>query len=154
MTEKSGWGTGFKANVTQDAAVVNLARGGRSSKSFRNEGHWSELLRRRPSHVLIQFGHNDMPGKGLDRETDLPAYRANLARYVDEARAAGAQPILVTPLTRRYFNDEGRIRSDLEAHAEATRQIAMEKKVPVVDLHTHSIALLDSLGPGISPALG
>ncbi|MGZ8869097.1 MAG: glycoside hydrolase family 88 protein, partial [Thermoanaerobaculia bacterium] len=154
MTEESGWGGAFRELVAEGAEVLNFARGGRSSKSFRNEGHWDELLRSRPSHVLIQFGHNDMAGKGLDRETDLPQYRANLARYVDESRAAGAEPILVTPLTRRYFDGEGRVRSDLEAHAAATKGVAAEKEVPLIDLHASSIALLDSLGPGVSPALG
>ncbi|HVS29855.1 MAG TPA: glycoside hydrolase family 88 protein [Thermoanaerobaculia bacterium] len=154
MTDDSGWGSGFQRHVAPDAAVLNFARGGRSSKSFREEGHWDELLRQRPSHVLIQFGHNDMAGKGLARETTLPVYRGNLARYVDEARGAGAEPILVTPLTRRYFDVEGRVRSDLEAHAEATRHVAAEKKATLVDLHARSIELLDSLGSGISPALG
>ena len=154
MTDKAGWGSGFKGYVGPAATVLNFARGGRSSKSFRNEGLWDELLRSRPSHVLIQFGHNDMPGKGHDRETDLPTYRANLARYVDDARAHGAEPILITPLTRRYFDVEGRIRSDLEAHAEATRQVAAEKKVPLVDLHARSIEVLEALGTGVSPALG
>src|SRR6266851_93747 len=72
VTEKSGWGNGFKSWITEDAALMNAARGGRSSKSYAAEGHWKEVLRRRPTHVLLQFGHNDVPGKGLDRETDLP----------------------------------------------------------------------------------
>jgi lysophospholipase L1-like esterase len=58
-----------------------------------------------PRHVLIQFGHNDQPGKP-GRSTDLASeYPANLKRYVDEVRAAGGQPVLVTPLTRRSFRD-------------------------------------------------
>ena len=56
--------------------------GGRSSKSYTNEGHWKEVLQRKPAYVVLQFGHNDVPGKGLDRETDLPTFRANMARYV------------------------------------------------------------------------
>jgi lysophospholipase L1-like esterase len=56
--------------------------------------------------MLIQFGHNDMPGKGPERETDpKTTYRENLSRFVDEARAAGAQPILVTSIPRRNFRD-------------------------------------------------
>ena len=153
VTEKSGWGSGFKSWIKEDAALVNAARGGRSSKSYRAEGHWSEILRHRPTHILIQFGHNDVPGKGLDRETDLPTFRANMARYVDEARAAGAKPILITPLTRRSFSVDGHIRSDLADYAEATRQVAMEKKVPLIDLHAKSVALLDRLGPSINPAI-
>jgi len=154
MTEKSGWGRGFKGYVAESAALMNLALGGRSSKSYAAEGHWSDALRRHPTHVLAQFGHNDMPGKGLDRETDLPTFRANMARYVDEARAAGATPILVTPLTRRYFGVDGRIHSDLGDYAQATRSVAAEKNVPLIDLQAKSIELLDRLGPSVSPALG
>ncbi|MFZ2492883.1 MAG: pectinesterase family protein, partial [Thermoanaerobaculia bacterium] len=70
VTDKSGWGRGFEAHVGESAALLNLARGGRSSKSYVDEGHWAALLARKPTHVLLQFGHNDVPGKGLDRETD------------------------------------------------------------------------------------
>lgn len=154
MTEKSGWGRGFKSRVAESIAVLNFARGGRSSKSYRNEGHWDEMVRHKPTHVVIQFGHNDVPGKGLARETDLPTFRANMARYVDEARAAGAKPILVTPLTRRYFGADGRVHSDLSEFAAATASVATEKNVPLIDLHSLSIALLDRYGPSVSPALG
>ncbi len=153
VTEKQGWGVGFKSWIKEDAAVTNAARGGRSSRSYRAEGHWDEILRHRPSHILIQFGHNDVPGKGLDRETDLPTFRANMARYVDEARAAGAKPILITPLTRRSFSADGHIRSDLVDYAEATRQVATEKNLPLIDLHAKSVALLDRLGPSINAAI-
>jgi unsaturated rhamnogalacturonyl hydrolase len=144
VTEKSGWGLGFKAQVDDDAAVINLARGGRSSKSFRTEGHWDDVLRRRPTHVLLQFGHNDEPGKGLERETDLPTFRANMGRYVDDARAIGAQPILVTSLARRYDDPH------LGHYAQATRDVAREKNAPLVDLHVlqfdHAVSPLKSDG--------
>jgi len=154
MTDKSGWGSGFRRHVAENAALLNLSRGGRSSKSYTAEGHWADALRRHPTYILLQFGHNDMPGKGLDRETTIPVFRANMARYVDEARAAGAKPILVTPLTRRYFAVDGRIHSDLGDYAEATRSVAAEKNVPLIDLQARSIELLDRLGPSISPSLG
>jgi unsaturated rhamnogalacturonyl hydrolase len=153
MTEKSGYGRGFESHIEDDAAFLNAARSGRSSKSYSAEGHWRELLGHKPTHVLIQFGHNDVPGKGLDRETDLPTFRANLARYVDEARAAGAMPILVTPLTRRYFRADGRIHSDLNSYAEQTRAVAAEKNVALIDLHAKSIELLERLGPSAAIAI-
>ncbi len=153
MTEKSGWGRGFKSCVAERAAVLNGAQGGRSSKSYAVEGHWSELLKHHPTHVLIQFGHNDIPGKGLARETDLPTFRANMARYVDDARAAGAIPILVTPLTRRYFGADALIHSDLTGYAEATRSVAAQKNVALIDLHAMSIELMERLGPAIGVAI-
>ncbi|HEY8181628.1 MAG TPA: glycoside hydrolase family 88 protein, partial [Thermoanaerobaculia bacterium] len=153
VNEGSGWGTGFKAYVDERAALINAARNGRSSKSYSAEGHWTDVLRQKPTYIVIQFGHNDVAGKGLDRETDLPTFRANMARYVDEARAAGAKPILVTPLTRRYFGADGKIHSDLNQHAEATRQVAAEKNVPLVDLHAKSIEVLEKIGPSIASAI-
>jgi unsaturated rhamnogalacturonyl hydrolase len=147
MTAKSGYGAGLESHIAQSAAFINAARGGRSSKSFANEGHWRELLKHKPTHILIQFGHNDVAGKGLDRETDLPTFRANIARYVDEARAAGAMPILVTPLVRRSSRD------DLNGYAEQTKAVAAEKHVPLIDLHAKSIELLDRLGPSAAIAI-
>ncbi|HYU25346.1 MAG TPA: pectinesterase family protein, partial [Thermoanaerobaculia bacterium] len=147
MTEKSGYGSGLKSFVEESAAFLNAARSGRSSKSYAAEGHWKELLRHKPTHILIQFGHNDVAGKGLDRETDLPTFRANMARYADEARAAGAMPILVTPLVRRSSRD------DLNGYAEQTRAVAAEKHVPLIDLHAKSIELLDRLGPSAAIAI-
>ncbi|HEV7241743.1 MAG TPA: pectinesterase family protein [Thermoanaerobaculia bacterium] len=148
VTEKQGWGRGFKSNVKDSAAVMNLARGGRSSKSYRSEGHWDDVLRRKPTHVLLQFGHNDEPGKGLERETDLPAFRANMARYIDDARAIGAKPILVTSLARRTTDPH------LGSYANATREVAQEKNVQLIDLHAKSTALLDELTQATRAALG
>jgi lysophospholipase L1-like esterase len=75
-----------------------------------------------------------------------------MGRYVDEARAAGAEPILVTSMTRRYFGSDGRIRSNLVAYVDAVKKLAKEKKVALVDLHARSIELLDRLGPEESKA--
>jgi len=154
VTDGIGWGRGFKAHVNDGAAVANRALNGRSSRSYAAEGHWTRALALRPDYLLIQFGHNDVPGKGADRETDLPTYAANMARYVDEARAQGAVPVIVTSLTRRHFTDEGKIRSDLGDYVEAARRVAAEKGAPLVDLHARSIELLDALGRERGLALG
>ena len=64
--------------------------------------------------MVIQFGHNDLVTKDhADRQVELPQYVDNLKRFVTEARAAGIKPVLVTPLTRRYFESDGKIHSDL-----------------------------------------
>ncbi|MGP3965077.1 GDSL-type esterase/lipase family protein [Nonomuraea sp. 3N208] len=100
VTDFDGWGPGFRARLVPGTECLNHAMGGRSSKSYRDEGFWDKALATRADHVLIQFGHNDQPGKGPERETDPETeYAANLARYVTEARAAGMRPALVTSLT-------------------------------------------------------
>ncbi|MCS7033644.1 MAG: pectinesterase family protein [Phycisphaerae bacterium] len=147
VTDDQGWGAGFAALTETTVDVINLAKGGRSSKSYREEGHWQKVLDCRPDYVLIQFGHNDQPGKGPARQTDpQTTYRQNLRRYVEESRAIGAQPVLVTSMARRRFEPDGRIRCDLEDYASVVREVAAEMNVPLIDLHKRSRELFESLG--------
>lgn len=150
VTDQSGWGAGFRRFVTDGATVSNAAQGGRSSKSYLAEGHWAKALTLKGDCYLIQFGHNDQPGKGPDRESDpATSFTANMARYVDEVRALGAQPILVTSLVRRNFDPAhpGRVISTLTPYVEAVRKLAAEKQVPLIDLHALSLAYCEHIGP-------
>ncbi|MHC5147735.1 rhamnogalacturonan acetylesterase [Stenotrophomonas rhizophila] len=150
---QGGWGPAFCArHVTSFLTCTNLARGGRSTYNYRAEGSWAlaEAEMRTPGYattwVLVQFGHNDQPGKP-GRSTDLQReFPDNLRRYVREIRAAGAQPVLLTPLTRRQFAD-GVLIDDLAPWAEAVRAVARELEVPLVDLHARSRAVVQALGP-------
>ena len=151
VNDGQGWGSGFKKLLKPGAGCINWAKNGRSSKSFINEGLWENALAEKPDYVLIQFGHNDMPGKGPDRETNpATTYLQYMARYVDETRAAGAKPILITSMTRRQFTAEGKIESDLWPYVEAIKKLAEQKSVPLIDLHARSIRVLDKLGPKAS----
>ncbi|HEY4260526.1 MAG TPA: alpha-L-fucosidase, partial [Schlesneria sp.] len=146
VADGNGWGPGFKKCLRDDIECINLARNGRSSKSFINEGLWQKCLDAKPDYVLIQFGHNDQPGKGADRETDLPTYRGFMTQYVDDARAAGIKPVLVTSLSRRQWGEDGKIHSTLQPYVDVVKEIAAEKKVPLVDLHARSIELYEKMG--------
>src|ERR1700735_1029781 len=147
QTNNAGYGRGFCANLTPKVDCVNMAKGGASTKTFREQGLWERSLQTKPDYMLIQFGHNDLESKDhLPRQTTMAEYEANLRRYFEESRAAGIKPILVTPLTRRYFEADGKIHSDLTAHAETMKRVATEMKVPLIDLHHDSIAYLDSVG--------
>jgi lysophospholipase L1-like esterase len=153
MASTTGYGDALCARLTPETACVNLARGGRSSGSFRAEGRWDEvsnLLRDgasfRKTYVLIQFGHNDQPGKP-GRSTDyLTGFPANMSRYVEEARALGAVPVLVTPLTRRSFKN-GYVHNDLAPWAATVRDIASKTRTPLVDLNALSLAAVQAMGP-------
>jgi len=148
VTDHAGWGLGFKQFLTEGAECVNTAQGGRSSESFRREGRWTNALALKGDYYLVQFGHNNEPGKP-GRSTDMPTFVSNMVNYVEEARAIGAKPVLVTPLTRRQWDKQNptKIKSSLEPYAMEVRKIAADKKVPLVDLHARSIELCESLGP-------
>lgn len=156
---QGGWGPSFCAqHVTSFLSCLNLARGGRSTSNYRAEGSWEIALKElrsggyRQVVVLIQFGHNDQPGKP-GRSTELATeFPANLRRYVADARAAGAIPVLVTPLTRRQF-ERSQLIDDLPPWAEATRAVARELQVPLIDLHARSRALVQGMGPVLAMRL-
>ena len=156
VAEQGGWGPGFRDAFGPDVEVTNLALNGRSSKSFLDEGAWAPALAARPDYILIQFGHNDGPGKGADRETDpATTYRANLTRYVTEARDAGAQPVLVTSIVRRNLTAEGKVREDsLRPYVDAVRALAADRHVLVMDLYALTLAHCETLGPSACEALG
>lgn len=155
----NGWGPMFCANhTTHPTACLNLARNGRSSGSYRREGLWEIALGEMQvegygtTWVLFGFGHNDQPGKpgrSTDLETEFPA---NMRRYVEEARAAGAVPILFTPLTRRLF-EEGEVVRDLDPWAAAIRQVAAETETPLIDLNLRSREIVQALGPSVQMLL-
>lgn len=151
MAPRSGYGNALCARL-QQVACLNLARGGRSSLSFRAEGLWQTvmaLLREGTSPqktlVLIQFGHNDQPGKP-GRSTDLATeFGPNMAGYVKEVKAAGGDVVLITPLTRRTFKD-GELPNDLRPWAEAILGVGAEQGVPVLDLNALSHASVAAMG--------
>ena len=152
MAPHSGWASAFcDRHVKSSVACLNVGRGGRSTRSYRAEGSWDIALGEarvpgyKATYVLIQFAHNDqsrVPERWTDLETEFPA---NLRRYVAEVRAAGAIPVLLTPLTRREFA-QGRLKSSLEPWSEKIRSVAQELKVPLVDLNARSAAAVAAMG--------
>lgn len=144
-----GWGMFVEEAFTPGTVrVVNLAASGRSTKTFLKEGRWKKTLAEQPDIVLIQFGHNDSHAAERPESTSAATdYRAYLAQYIDEARAAGATPILVTPMVRRNFHADGKLNDILQPYADAMKAVGKEKKVAVIDLFTTSKTLVEGLGP-------
>jgi lysophospholipase L1-like esterase len=154
VAEGGGWGPGFRAALRAEKQgsryeVVNLALNGRSSKSFRDEGAWAPALTSGAKYILIQFGHNDGPGKGPDRETNpATSFHANMSEYVEEARAAGAIPVLLTSIVRRNLTPDGKVKLDsLLPYVEEVRRVAAEEKVALIDLYALTLAQCEALGP-------
>lgn len=152
MSPRSGYGDALCQRFKSNVSCINLARGGRSSGSFRSEGLWANvqnLLRAggnySATYVLIQFGHNDQPGKP-GRSTDLVTeFPMNMAGYANEVRELGGIAVLVTPLTRRTFHD-GVLENNLEAWADASKKVAAEQRVVLIDLNAESYAVVQAMG--------
>lgn len=144
LTTSAGYGAAMCAQFRPEVTCVNRAAGGTSTKSYRAAGNWDRAMTTakdgafKQTFVLIQLGHND-GSERPERHTELPEYKANMARYVDEAQAAGATVILITPVTdRRWIG--GKLQPGMKPWADLTAEVGREKKVPVVDLYGKSFA--------------
>ena len=146
---ETGWGMPFSKMFDNTVTVENRAKNGRSTKSFREEGLWKDVIEnvQEGDYVFIQFGHNDEVKEKVGRYTTPGEFKANLAQYVTETRNKKGIPILLTPVARRKFDAAGKV---VETHAEYSalvRTVAKELKVPLIDLDKKSQELLQSLGP-------
>lgn len=148
---EAGWGQMlghfFKPGTV---AIDNKAIGGRSSRSFYQEGRWAGIV---PSlkagdFVFIQFGHNDR-GTVADRHADTATFKDYLGKYVTESRAKGAIPVLVTPMNQNTWSGatltEG-FNIGANNYRGAMLHVAAAMNVPLIDLEQASKNLFQPLG--------
>jgi lysophospholipase L1-like esterase len=153
----TGWGTPFAFFFDKTLTVENHAKGGRSTRTFISENRWQPIADalHQGDYVFMQFGHNDEAKEEQykDRYTSPEDYRRNLARFIAETSSKQAIPVLVTPVSRRKFSEDGKA---LETHIEYSKvvaEVAAEYRVPMIDLDTRSRQLYESFGPEYSKLL-
>lgn len=157
----TGWGQVFQQFLNKDslkklnrlvksdsALVIDKAKGGRSTRTFFEEGRWKEVLSTLEKNdlVLIQFGHNDAAKDKPERYVDIPGYKDFLRMYVKETRAKGALPILITPVTRNYPWKDGKLGSAHGEYPQAVKDVAKELNTPLIDLTSISAAFFTTKG--------
>lgn len=144
-----GWGQLFPEFVIPPAKVDNRSANGRSTLSFIKEKRWEKVLASlKPGDwVIIQFGHNDQK---VDRPGTYAAadgeYRDNLRRFVRETREKSAFPVIATPVVRRKWDSDGKFIDTLGNYPAAARAVAMEEKVPLLELHDLTLKMESGAG--------
>ena len=192
-----GWGEFIKDYFTDDVVVVNKAEGGRSTRSYLNQGRLDEIisLAQEGDYLFIQFGHNDArtddaadmehkvqlgtpdedgvypaipavktktPQYILDFYKDDPypygdmfypyesgTFKWYYQQYIDAAKAKGMIPVVITPVCRVFFDENGKITphfGDDNGYIEAVRQIARENNCTLIDMYDITSALYESYG--------
>ncbi len=138
---------------TVNAIVENRAIGGRSSKSFIEEGKFDDLLEdvKPGDYVLVQWGHNDATTSRPNRYVSPEDFGYWMQYYVDGVTQRGATPILVTPVARYSYttNEDGTLKSfvgNFEKYGDVMRKMAKEQNIPIVDLTARSTALCNEFG--------
>ncbi len=138
---------------TVNVTVENRAIGGRSSKSFIDEGKLDDLLEdvKPGDYLLIQWGHNDATYSRPNRYVASTDFEKWIQVYVDGAIQRGATPVLVTPVARySYTTDtDGNLvsfASNFEAYRQVMLKMAEEQGLAYVDLTQRSIDVCNNFG--------
>lgn len=151
---ETGWGMPFALFFDSTVTVKNIAKNGRSTKTFITEGLWKQITNqlKAADYVFIQFGHNDeSPAKASYTPAD--DYKNNLRLFIKETKAKNAVPVLITPVSRRKFNTTGQIEETHLIYSALVREVAQEQQVQLIDLDKESRALFQELGPENSKML-
>ncbi len=140
------WGMMIPAFFRPGTAVANHAESGLALSSFVAQRRLEKILSsmKEGDYVMIQFGHNDQKETGPEAGADK-GYSTRLAAFIDAVRAKGAHPVVVTPVERRRFRD-GKPYGTLQDYAAASKRVAAEKEVPVIDLNAMSLKFYEVLG--------
>lgn len=143
----AGWGQFLPRFLNSKVAVANYAESGEAGNTFIRSKRFAKILHemKKGDYLFIEFGHNDMKQKG-ENAGAFKTYKESLVYMIEETRKKGGNPILVTPMHRRRFDEKGKIVNTLEDYPEAVRQTAKEYRVMVVDLNAMSKTLYEAWG--------
>jgi lysophospholipase L1-like esterase len=143
----NSWGQMLTRFLKPEIAVANNGESGESLRSFIGERRLAKVMSQigKGDFLIVQMGHNDQKERG-DGVGAFTTYKADLKRFIAEARQREATPLLVTPMNRLTFDADGKVTNSLGDYPEAVRQTGREEHVPVIDLNAMSKPLYEALG--------
>ena len=146
---ETGIGQMLPLYLKRSVFVHNHAENGRSTKSFIDEGRLSAISDdiRKGDFLFIQFGHNDEKEADPTRYTaPYGEYQTNLEMFIRVAVNHNAYPVLITPLCRRQFDENGVLSDTHGEYPKAMRELAKRLNVPLIDLCTLSYNAVSDVG--------
>ena len=148
---QQGWGQRMQELAKDGVTVKNRSIGGRSTKSFKAEKRWEDLLReiREGDFVIIQFGHNDGTKAKPERYADPRGeYRENMKGFVEDVRRAGGIPVIATSIPFGTYLADGSLKPAgfLNPYLQSAREVAAETKCDLVDLYAYAEKELNAAG--------
>ena len=145
---ETGWGEMFPSLFTQEVEFQNHAVNGRSSKSFIDEGRLEKISDTigNGDFLFIQFSHNDEKDDPQRHTDPFTTYKDYISKYIEVARKACANPVLLTSIQRRLFNKNGTMPDTHGDYSVAMREVALEFGLPLIDMQEKSKNFFESLG--------
>ncbi|HMQ60289.1 MAG TPA: rhamnogalacturonan acetylesterase [Flavilitoribacter sp.] len=156
----TGWGQVFQpflnrenirhiAVIRGDSAFVDdRAKGGRSTRTFFEEGRWSSVYKdlHKNDLVIMQFGHNDAAVNKPERYVNVAGYKEYLRLYINQTREKGGIPIVLTPVARNARWADGHPGDVHGEYAQAAKDVAGELNAYLIDLNQLSMDALAEKG--------
>ena len=141
-----GWGQ-LLGGYLPGVPVIDIAKAGRSTKSFLAEGRLQQLDGKlgEGDLLLVQFAHNDESDKPERHTEPWTSFTDNLTFFVQFARERKAIPVLLTPICMRVW-ENGVLQPTHGEYLEAVRVLADKLKVPLIDLYAESWRLVAEMG--------
>lgn len=128
--------------------IENRAIGGRSARSFYDEGKLDQALEVMcpGDFMLVQFAHNDDNKLRPNRYVSTEEYPAFLKLYLEACERRGVQCVFVTAVTMRYADENGVFGISFDDYRGKMMELAREKNVPLLDLGRRSTDFLNEIG--------
>lgn len=134
---QTGWGQVFERFFTDDVIVENRSMGGRSSKSYNNDGRLDRILTEMypGDYVFIQFGINDGAENKPERYISVEDYKTLITeKYIGEVEKRGGIPVLMTASAAAWWDEEKNNFMESRAdYADPTRELAKELGCKFID---------------------
>ncbi len=124
--DETGWAQELSMYLKAGIAVANYADSGETSGSFYSRFFpAARNAMKAGDYLLIQFGHNNKSA------ADIARYGADLQGYIDDARAKGVTPVVVSPVSRLSATAANPGFNGLD---QVARDVAAREGVALIDL--------------------
>jgi lysophospholipase L1-like esterase len=143
------WGQMLTRFFTPAVAIANHGESGETYRDSIGRRRLDKILSvmKPGDYLFMQFGHNDQKQIAAGTGGPFTTYKEEIKQHIDAVRRHGGIPVIVSPMERRGFAEDGRIKPSLADYAEASRQAAQELQVAFIDLNAMSKPFYEALGP-------
>ena len=143
----ASWGQMIPRFFKPGVAISDNAESGLTLASFKGSHRLEKVLSvaKPGDYLFIEFGHNDQKEKGPN-DGAWKSYTEDFKYYIEQAKAKGMIPVVVTSTSRRAFNDSGKVVNTLGDFPAAARKVAQDEGVAMIDVNAMTADFYNALG--------
>ena len=143
----TSWGQIIPCFFDENVAIANYAESGLAADTFIGQRRLKKALTQMKSgdYLFVEFAHNDQKQKGPGKGSHY-SFAYYMKQFIDEARAKGVTPVLVTPTRRRFFDENGKIQDTHLDYPQVVKEMAEREHTSLIDLQEMTKVMCEALG--------